>query len=478
MGESTKKLLGYLPQIYNKNSGVPGSIISIPGTGAPIQLRSGASNVYKLMDSLGFVFDNLFSDLEEAKQESYIGVPPVDINISYFPVQQAQMVDNLGNPMFDNSNNPIDSYILSIGPSSTTIDLGYYFSVVVNASNVILTLPSPTNVTESKYIILKNLGIVSFSIYGLDIPPGQTIILNWMPSVTIFNQVIDGYWTIGAHSYFKFNVSSVGEDLTLDNLPNTNNSDFLYNYALVKNTGSLTFTMYGASISSGKLAIFEWDGSEWKFTNTNYNTDLAPAGADSISGVSFMTGGNTWLDSVGLSYGTSRVYSENDIDYKQRTRQLILGNKISKPGISKSVAIVFNFFPDIFNWYASDYTELLGTLTSFTGYTYDSVNNTMLNYDITTEPNYPNYGIPYNFYVVVSAAIVSNLTFGVYANFSFFNWYDGLGSITTIPPYGGFFTPNPGEPSAFINTNILLRLGQFLHQVKLSGSNPIILVNQ
>lgn len=481
MGLSTDKLLKYLPQKYNKNPGLPGPIITIPGTGNPVQLRTGASNVYQLSDSEGFVLDQLFNDWSAGQEELYIGIPSTNLNLSFFPTTTIQVVDNLGNPVVDNSGNNVFSTILFLGTSSTTVDLYYYFFLNPTASNVNVILPSPSNVFNEKYVVIKNTGNVNFIMYGLTVNPGQSIILNWIPQVTVGSFVINGQWVISAGNYYSFRPGTMGEVNILNSPIAKNPVDIVGSFSLVTNLSVLNTTVvYQQTINPLQTVLFQWNNltSTWGLAQSNYIYEIIPAGADSLSGNYYLPEGNSWLDDVGISYGTNRVYSEIDSGYKKRISQLVTGTKLTVPGITEIVTIVFNFIPKIFNWYHSDYIQMLSLIpASPSAFKYNSITNTMDNYNIHAEPNYPNFGPITNFYVLVSSSqltSIDDLNRAVYASFSFFNWWDGK-VVSTGAPYGGFFTANPGESGA-INSNVLLRLGQLLQQIKAAGTNPIVVV--
>jgi hypothetical protein len=479
MTNSLDKLLKYMPRKYNKNPGNPGPSIVIPGTGNPTPTRVGASNLYQILAAFGFSLDNMFNSISDAQEETYIGFVPVNVNVNYYPTNEVTVTDNSGNIVVDVSLNVVTATQVVIGIPSTVIDLNNYFYFNATTSNLVLTLPDPTITSQERFILIKNTGTNQFNLYGLFVLPNQTIILNWVPSETIATTTIPGRWVISAQYYFYFNPSSPGTFQNIPNPVNTNiNNSILGISSLIINTSNQSFFIGTQLINANESVLFSWNNtiSVWEYTPTNLFSEILPIGADSLSGNFYIPGGNTWLDDVGESYGTLRIFSELDDQYRNRIRQLILGNKVSKPGIQTCITIVFGFTPKIYNWYRSDYTTMISSLITPSAFKYDPSTNQMVSYSLVGEPNYPNFGPPCNWYCVVNNASITNLTDAVYADFSFDDWYEGLGGVhSTPPPKGGFFTANPDDVGA-INSNILILLGQFLHRIKAAGTTPILVV--
>lgn len=473
---SLEKLLKNIPQKYNKYPGLPGPNIVIPGAGPSVPTRVGASNVYNLMAAFAFSLDMMFKDLADAQEETYIGFVPVNVNVQYFPTETITVVDNSGTTVVDTSDNIVVATQVALDISSIVLELNSYFYFNASVQNLVLTLPAPTQTSKERYLLIKNTGVNPFNLYGLIVLPEQTIILNWVPSVTISSTLIPGRWTVSAQYYYSFKPSTSGTTQELPNPLNTNiNNSILGITSLVTNLSSQSFFIKDKLINGYESVLFSWNNtiSAWEYTPTNLYAEILPLGADSLSG-NFSVGGSTWLDDVGLSYNVARIFSELDAQYRNRIRQLILGNKITKPGIEVGVAVVFGFLPHIYNWYASDYTAMIATLTSPAAFKYDVSLNQMVSYNLVGEPNYPNYGPVFNWYVVVNNTIIENLTNAVYADFSFDNYPD-IGDVITSPPRGGFFEANPDDIGA-VNSNVLLLLGQFLHRIKAAGTTPIIVV--
>lgn len=479
MTNSLDKLLKYMPRKYNKNPGTPGPSIVIPGTGGPTPTRIGASNLYQTLAAFGFSLDNMFNSISDAQEETYIGFVPVNVNIQYFPTDEVIVVDNSGTIVVNASSVIVTATEVVLDISPQVIDLNSYFYFNAITQNLVLALPAPTITSQSKYVLIKNTGANPFNLYGLFVQPGQTIILNWVPSETISSTTIPGRWTVSAIYYFYFDPSTNNTFQTIPPPINTNmNNSILGVSSLVINTSNHTFFVGTQTINPYESVLFSWNNtlSVWEYTPTNLFSEILPLGADSLSGNFSTPGGDTWLDDVGQSYGTTRIFSELDDQYRNRIRQFILGNKVSKPGIQTAISIVFGFIPKIYNWYPSDYATMIPSLVTPSAFKYDPSTNTMVSYSLSGEPNYPNYGPPFNWYCVVNNANIVNLIDAVYADFSFDDWYEGLGGIhSTPPPKGGFFTANPDDVGA-INSNILILLGQFLHRIKAAGTTPILVV--
>lgn len=482
-GKSTTKLLNYLPQLFNKNPGTPGSLLTISGAGSPVQLQTGASNLFQVMDAAGFVLDNLFNDIVNAREETYIGVVPVNVNVQYFPTGTLTITDNVGDNITDNVGNPVVGNQVVINIPSQVIDFNFLLYLNAVVGNLNLTLPNPTNPFKQRYIAVKNTGTQAFSLYGFNLQVGQTLLLNWFPQLTIGATTIGGYWQIASFFYFYFNPTTLGTSQILPNpsLPITDTQ--LGNFATVINLSSNSLKVSNSFINPFESALFQWDNSNfvWNRVLNNMPVELVPIGADSQDGLFYLPGGDNWLNDVGLSFGVQRsggTVAEPDNFYKNRIRELVSVNKITKPAIQEAITILFNKIPQLFSWYGSDYTQMIPLLTAgFQAFKYNPSTNVMNTYSITGEPNYPNFGPALNWYCVLPKAFTLDLTKAVYADYSYNDWPDGVSpTISNYFVYGGFFEPNPTD--AFqTNQNSLLILGQFLERIKAAGTQPIIVIN-
>lgn len=136
-------------QILKSSSGYSTGII-LNGTIYP-----QASNVVKLLGASGFVLDNFLNDIQNGKQETYIGSVTVEI-------------DNL----------PSGGAVA--GASLDAIALpGYIFDINQTTAGQTITFPFPVNVNRRVYIIINNIGTAAFTMYGVTIQPGSTQTYNY-----------------------------------------------------------------------------------------------------------------------------------------------------------------------------------------------------------------------------------------------------------------------------------------------------------
>jgi hypothetical protein len=472
-GNSTTKLLKYLPKKYNKNPGVAGTPIIILGAGNPVPVQTGASNIYQLCDAAGFTLDTLFQDITNAKQETYIGIVPIAITLSASG---------------------------TIGSANTTVDICYSFNITTTVPGLLISLPPPTSVNYNSWVIVTNTGTYSFSTYGFSLQPGQTLLLYYnASSLLISGDIVDNEgnlvvtnssnyitlntqepifsnyndWRIGAHTYYIFNPQTGDTVQTLSPPSITNPNDCLNTVALVFNLSSTyNVTCYGTTITPNTSALFIWNATTASWTNslTNYLYNLVPAGADSQSGNQYL-GGNasTWLDNVGRSFGDYRFGQEDDNTYKNQIHQMLLSNKVTKLGIQQFILTVFGLQNNVYNWSPQDYVAMLATLNTYQAY--DLSGNS---YSIPLETHYPNYGVPCQYYVVIKQTLLpTNNSYGFFADYSFLDFPDGVPPTTpNYYKYGGFLL----SESSNVNSDILNLLFYKLSLIQMAGTAGIVVL--
>lgn len=125
---SLPRLLKNIPEVYPK---LMGTVVN-----APLPYRKNASNVVNIMDAVSYATDEALQTVAEGKQQSLIGVSPVQLADAS---KLNTAIDEIALP----------GYLFTIGPvvPSSGIALGY-----------------PRNLSKSFYITLKNSGPSSVSI--------------------------------------------------------------------------------------------------------------------------------------------------------------------------------------------------------------------------------------------------------------------------------------------------------------------------
>lgn len=141
----------------------------------------------------------------------------------------------------------------AIGTATNTIDKCTSFEIAQTTANQVLTLPTPSDISNTTEVVISNTGTAAFTIYGLKVSPGQSTSIYysdtvWRPEVAMASS-IDDFWSTVANtkpdgtndlteSIRRLGHVGIGGTLITDVAPNVTNPSATNNYLQLSNSST------------------------------------------------------------------------------------------------------------------------------------------------------------------------------------------------------------------------------------------------